>query len=199
MSDILITGFLPESAEVGNASAQLIHYLRDQGTPWATALLQQSSAQLINLIPEHLAEHRPRLTILCGQAPGRNRISLEAVALNILDFRVADVDGFQPSDVPIIAEGPLAYRSGLDLAGAVGSLRTAGHPVHLSFHAGCFLCNEALFLTLHHLQPESRALFFHIPLSPSQVIDEPRMADKPCLPTATVAEALKALVANLDI
>lgn len=199
MATLLLTGFLPERDDLGNASRDLVTLLSESGLPpgWVTALLPQDSSALPVLLEALLAEHQPRLTILCGQAPGRNRLSLEAVALNVLDFRVPDVAGAQPRGIPAAAEQPLARRSRLPLAAAASHLQTLGFPSHVSWHAGTFLCNQALFLTLdwlaHHGEAGQDALFLHIPLAPSQVILESSMAEKACLDTPFVARATLAL------
>lgn len=194
MTDLLLTGFLPENDRVGNASRDLILHLRDRlPAAWATALLPQDGQALPDLLDGLLRKHQPRITILCGQAPGRNRLSLEVAALNILDFRVPDALGYQPRDIPAIDGQPLAHRSNLRLAQASEYLKSLGYPTVLSWHAGTFLCNHALFLTLdwlaHNGTPGHDALFLHIPLAPSQLIHEPPMSDKPCMDTAFVAEA----------
>lgn len=194
MTDLLLTGFLPENDRVGNASRDLIVHLRDRiPATWATALLPQDGQALPDLIDGLLRVHRPKLTILCGQAPGRNRLSLEVAALNVLDFRVADAVGYQPRDVPAIEAGPLALRSRLPLMEASEYLKAEGYPTVVSWHAGTFLCNHALYLTLDWLakngSPDQVALFLHIPVAPSQLIHEPAMSDKPSMDTSFVAEA----------
>jgi len=194
MTDLLLTGFLPENDRVGNASRDLILHLRDRvSANWATALLPQDGIALPGLLDELLREHRPRITILCGQAPGRNRLSLETVALNVLDFRVPDAVGYQPRDVPAIDGQPLARRSRLPLGEASEHLKSEGYPTVLSWHAGTFLCNHALYLTLDWLAkngtPDHDALFLHIPLAPSQLIHESAVSDKPCMDTSFVADA----------
>lgn len=203
MASLLLTGFLPERDDLGNASRDLVTLLSESGLPpgWVTALLPQDSAALPALLGALLAEHQPRLTILCGQAPGRNRLSLEAIALNVLDFRVPDAVGVQPRDTPASPGQPFALRSRLPLAAAASHLQTLGFPSHVSWHAGTFLCNQALYLTLdwlaHHGEPGQDALFLHIPLAPSQVILEASMAEKACLDTPFVASATRALGAWL--
>ncbi|MEO7995332.1 MAG: hypothetical protein ABI743_13120 [bacterium] len=203
MASVLITGFLPESVEVENASAQLAASVeRKAPAGWATAFLPQSSQWLRTAVPQLLTEHQPALTVLCGQAPGRNHLSLESVALNLMSFRVADIDGFAPKEQPIIPEAPLALKTSLGLHAAAERLRIAHLPAQVSYHAGLFLCNQAYFHALHHLlyhgAPWQRVVFLHIPITPSQVNREKGMSDKPCLTTETVAAGLNLLVAALQ-
>jgi pyroglutamyl-peptidase len=49
------------------------------------------------------------MVICIGQAGGRAGISIEKVAVNIEDGRIADNEGNQPIDVPIKEDGPAAY------------------------------------------------------------------------------------------
>lgn len=201
MTNILLTGFLPENDRVDNASWRLIRYLeRALPAGWAVALLPQETAVLPELVPRLLEEHQPRLTVLCGQAPGRTKLGLEAVALNVRAFRMPDAAGEQPADDPIDPAGPPALRTRLPLESAASALREAGIPAAVSWHAGTFLCNQAYYHALRWWQAENGrgdGLFLHLPLLPSQTIHEPGMAERASWPVEYVAEAVRKLASLL--
>ncbi len=50
---------------------------------------------------------------------GRPDITIERVAINIDDARIADNEGNQPVDVPVVEEGPAAYWSTLPMKAIV--------------------------------------------------------------------------------
>ena len=54
---------------------------------------------------------------------GRPNITIERVAINIDDARIADNEGNQPVDVPVVEEGPAAYWSTLPMKAIVKTSR----------------------------------------------------------------------------
>ena len=59
---------------------------------------------------------------------GRPDITIERVAINIDDARIADNEGNQPVDVPVVEEGVIAYWSTLPMKAIVKTSRR-GHTV----------------------------------------------------------------------
>jgi pyroglutamyl-peptidase len=117
-----------------------------------------------------------------GLAGGRARIALERVAVNVMDFEVADNAGYRATGEPCAPDGPAAYFSTLPLEAILEALTSDGVPAYLSSTAGTYLCNQTFYTTRHLLQ--SRGLdvpagFIHLPLSPSMVVaaglDQPSM------------------------
>jgi pyroglutamyl-peptidase len=127
-----------------------------------------------------------------GQAPGSAKIQLEAIALNLACERG------EQSARPLCDDGPLAYQSTLPLFQWAERIRAAGIPAEVSFHAGTYLCNAALYLTHYHIERrelKTRAAFIHLPLDPSQVISENR--DCACLPAGLSAKAIRIVLDDL--
>jgi pyroglutamyl-peptidase len=129
-----------------------------------------------------------------GQAPGSSVIRLESMAVNIGGGSHQPPEDFQP----LIAEGPVAYRSALPLHDWSRKLRQAGIPARVSYHAGTFLCNAALYY-VHHFSEQlgkpTRAAFIHLPLAPSQVLHERQ--DLATMPTEITAAALQLVLREL--
>ena len=67
------------------------------------------------LVTEWIDELDPALVIGIGQAGGRAELSLERVAINLIDARICDSDGNQPIDAPVRAGAPAAEFSSLPL------------------------------------------------------------------------------------
>jgi pyroglutamyl-peptidase len=130
-------------------------------------------------------------TLHLGQTQHTGRIRLEAVGLN-----VGAVPGKPEGDTfPLIPGGLAAYHCPLPLAEWAAQLRSVGVPAYVSFHAGTYLCNAALYwchhiIAEHHLPTES--CFVHVPLDISQVADLP--GDYLTLPSELVADAVARLL-----
>ncbi|MCC9600048.1 pyroglutamyl-peptidase I [Stieleria sp. JC731] len=96
-----------------------------------------------------------------GQSPGSSVIRLEAVGLNS-----------RTNGEPLLVDSPAAYRTNVDVARCGERLVEAGIPAIVSHHAGTYLCNAALYLSLHYSHEMGRrteSLFVHLPLTPAQV------------------------------
>jgi len=104
--------------------------------------------------------------ILLGQAGGRACLSVERVAINVDDARIADNAGMQPVDEPVAANGPAAYFASVPVKAMAAAVREAGIPAEVSNSAGTFVCNHLLYGVLHYLAAsgrEARAGFIHVP------------------------------------
>lgn len=126
-----------------------------------------------------------------GQAPGSGRVALEAIGLNIGGLSSQLPDQFQPLDL----EGPIAYRSDLPLADWAARIREAGIPAAVSYHAGTYLCNAALYLSLHIAKTrglKTRSTFIHLPLAQQQVLGQ--RSDVATMPSEHAAAAVKVIL-----
>lgn len=117
--------------------------------------------------------HQPELVICTGQAGGRSSISLERVAININDARIADNAGHQPLDVPVIAAGAAAYFTTLPIKAMLKTLIQADISAEVSQTAGTFVCNHVFYGLMHTLKSSRRKRvirggFVHLPFLPEQ-------------------------------
>jgi len=193
MRTILLTGFEPFGGESSNPSwdavQQLDGWQPDQETIVRAVQLPCVFGDSLSELRSHIAALDPVLVIALGQAGGRSCISLEKVAINYNDARIADNQGQQPLATTTVAEGPAAYFSTLPLKHLVQQLTARGIPAELSFSAGTFVCNHLFYGLMHAMEtkPQVRAGFIHIPYSPAQA------AKRQCasMSIALVVEALK--------
>ena len=83
------------------------------------------------------------VAIHLGQAPGKGRIELETIGLNLACER-----GQRAEEAwPLVEGGPAAYQSALPLAKWARMLRSEGIPAEVSHHAGAFVCNAAHYFS----------------------------------------------------
>jgi len=126
-----------------------------------------------------------------GQAPGISRVQLEAIAVNVAGMTETIGDFFGP----LVSNAPIAYRTNFPLDQWNLELRSSGIPSSVSFHAGTYLCNAAMFLTHHWHATHHRKCsigFVHLPLTPEQVLHSRR--DLPSMPREQSAEAISRLL-----
>lgn len=168
----LVTGFEPFDGDTVNPSwqiAQALHGTRVQGAAVHAEQLPCTFADAIPALQAALRRHRPQLVLALGQA-GRSVISLERVAINVIDARIADNAGAQPIDEPVRRGAPAAYFSTLPIKAMLAALKRAGVGAEVSQTAGTFVCNQVFFGLMHALRrrPGVRGGFVHVPLLPEQ-------------------------------
>lgn len=182
---ILLTGFEPFGGYKHNPSAEVAEALHRRTVGDVAiygAILPVHHARAAALVNQLVRDVAPRAIVHLGLAGGRARLALERVAVNVMDFEIADNAGYRAAGEPCVAGGPAAYFSTLPLEAIQEALGAEGVPAYLSSSAGTYLCNKTFYTTRHLL--ESRGLrtpagFIHLPLSPAMVVasglDQPSM------------------------
>ncbi len=171
---ILLTGFEPFDSSPINPSEQIVRALGDESIPdvkLETAVLPVDLARGPAVLLQAVAAVQPEAIICLGQASRRAAISIERVAVNLLDFRIPDNAGNQVEDQAIIEDGPAAYFTTLPVRGIIETIKEQGIPAELSLSAGAYLCNQVTYILLHHLQSQdlnNPAGFIHLPALPEQ-------------------------------
>jgi pyroglutamyl-peptidase len=196
MKKVLVTGFEPFGGETVNPALEAVKRLAGQtvaGHEVVTAEIPTVFRRSIEAVKVAMREHEPSLVICVGQAGGRSAISVERVAINVDDARIADNEGNQPVDTPVVEDGPAAYFSTLPIKAIVKRLREAGIPAEVSQTAGTFVCNHLFYGVMHHLANgvgegrTIRAGFIHIPYLPEQAARHP---GQPSMALDTIVQAL---------
>lgn len=170
---ILLTGFEPFGGDTVNPSAlvaQALHGQRIGGVPVHALCLPCVFGEALALLNAAVVRQRPQLVLALGLAAGREGLTLERVAINVDDARIADNAGALPIDEPVVPGGPAAYFSRLPIKAIVAALNEAGMPASVSQTAGTFVCNHVFYGLMHMLRrrPRTRGGFMHLPLLPQQ-------------------------------
>ena len=84
-----------------------------------------------------------------GLAGGEDKVSVERVGINLMEARIPDNDGFQPFDTPICPDGDTAYFSTLPVKRMAKAVESRGIACCMSYSAGTFVCNAALYTGLY--------------------------------------------------
>jgi pyroglutamyl-peptidase len=176
---VLLTAFEPFAGDVINPSQEIALGLTGStigGHSVVMHVLPVAFGETAHTLRDALQVERPAMVIALGQAGGRSEISLERVAINLIDARIADNAGAQPIDRPVVAGGPSAYFSTLPVKAMRNALHAEGIPAQLSFTAGSFVCNQVFYLLMHELASmrlPARAGFVHVPYLPVQAAQHP--------------------------
>lgn len=107
----LVTGFEPFGQSSINPSEQVVQRLaamQFEDFAVATAVLPVQRHLGPQTLLNHVQQLQPDAVICLGEAGGRTAVSIERVAVNLLDFGIADNNGLVVQDEPIVADGPAA-------------------------------------------------------------------------------------------
>jgi pyroglutamyl-peptidase len=190
---ILITGFEPFGGDSVNPSWLVAQQLAQM--PFVGAQVQAVQLPCVfglsaQVLVQALGQQRPNLVLALGLAQGRAGISIERVAINVDDARMADNAGHQPIDTPVVPGGPAAYFSTLPIKRLAQGLQQAGHPAHISQTAGTFVCNHVFYAMQHHLRGQHvMSGFVHLPALPEQAA----RAGRPTPPSMALADQVAAV------
>ena len=196
---VLLTGFEPFGGETTNPSWQAVaalHGARIAGHRVVAVPLPTAFRGAEKTLRKALREHAPRRVVAVGQAGGRAQISLERVAINLIDARIPDNEGVQPIDRPVVQGGPDAYFATLPLKAILHALHGRGIPAAMSYSAGTYVCNQVFYLLMHALRRSPRVLggFVHVPYLPEQAA---RHGHAPAsMSLETIVAALRIIVAQ---
>ncbi len=203
---ILLSGFDPfDGAEV-NPSAEIVRAIDldpPSGIEMTTTILPVETGVAAERLLSMIEECGADIVLMLGEARGRSVISIEQVAINLLDFSIPDNAGRRVRDRAIDERGPDALFSTLPVRAIVDMLVEEGIPAERSLSAGAYLCNEISYRVLSHLRERvatgertSTAGFIHLPSLPdsSRVEDESPSG----MPLDTGIRAVRSIIEMLD-
>ncbi len=167
----LVTAFEPFDGRKTNRSLLTLHRLLPRPGQ-ESAILPVDFLALPDFLADLIAR-KPRALLLMGEAD-RDKVSVEQVAVNIIDSETPDNAGRVVRGRAVVPDGELALRASWDACAVADAMVAAGVPAAPSFHAGTFACNASLYLALHGLKgTDTRVGFLHVPrkaLKPAMLI-----------------------------
>lgn len=199
MPTVLITGIEPFDGESLNPSweaARRMDGLEIGGARVVARQLPCVIGKVVDVLRQAIDEVRPDLVICLGQAGGRSDVTVERVAINVVDARIPDNEGHQPIDEPVVQGGPAAYFSSLPIKAIVRDLRAGGVPASVSLTAGTYNCNAIFYGLAHFIATERPALrggFVHVPYLPEMATRHP---GAPSLALEVLLHGVKIMVAT---
>lgn len=200
---VFVTGFEPFAGSRVNPSAEVASRLAGSAIPGvelAIEILPVVGVTAGTRLVAAIRRTRPDAVVLLGEHGESPAIHLERLAVNLRDYRIPDNAGRTVIDRPVVRGGPDAIFATLPLRKMLAAVIGAGIPCSLSNSAGTFLCNEVMYVALHHLASSGRRRpvpcgFVHVPSLPEQVVGSPR--PRPSMDAATTTRGLAAAIACL--
>jgi pyroglutamyl-peptidase len=198
---LLLTGFEPFGDSPINPSEQVVRALAAEelpGVTLTTAVLPVDRARGPAALLDAFDRAHPDAVICLGLAARRASLAIERVAVNLLDYPLADNAGRQVVDEPIIPGGPAAYFATLPVRALCQAAHAAGVPAELSLSAGTFLCNQVMYTLLHHIAADGQdvqAGFIHLPYLPIQAVTA--RGNPPSMALDTMLTGLRAMIGTL--
>lgn len=199
MDTVLVTGIEPFDGETLNPSWEAVRAVDGRVVGGARIVARQLPCvigEVRQALIGHIETVDPVLVLCLGQAGGRPDVSIERVAINIVDARIPDNAGRQPVDVPVVEGGPVGYFSTLPIKALVRALREVGIPASVSQTAGTYNCNTIFYSLAHYIATERPALrggFVHVPYLPEMAAHHP---GAPSLDVRTLIAAIEVMVAT---
>jgi pyroglutamyl-peptidase len=212
----LVTGSAPFAGLPTNPAELVLPFVDGavfSGIRVTTVVMPVSLTKLRRLIPQLVAQHRPRFVMSLGLALAAPVVRVEAVSVNATHFAVPDADGALPTGgKPIDPKAPDGRATTWKAAPIVEAILAEEVPATLSFHAGTHLCNLTLFSFLGALEAAGSSApcgFLHLPYLPEEVawlIGRPRndgrraplaSTDVASMALETQVKAVRAAIAEL--
>ncbi|MEV7605597.1 pyroglutamyl-peptidase I [Paenarthrobacter sp. NPDC089322] len=197
---ILLTGFEPFGEDAVNPSWPAVLRARDilvsEGHSVEALELPCIFGGSVDVLLSAVADLQPDIVLSVGLAGGRERLSLERVAINCDDARIPDNKGQRPVDQEVVPGGPAAYFSTLPIKAALRNLQIEGIKGEVSQSAGTYVCNHVFYALMHSVAETGvRGGFLHVPYLPEQVSPGSKV---PSMPLESMAAGI-AVVARTAI
>jgi pyroglutamyl-peptidase len=162
---VLVTGFTPFGTHRKNPTERLAREAdgrRVGGAVLAGRVLPTEYRRCERALARALRSTRPDAVLMFGLAPGRKRLALECVALNVDHAEKPDNAGRRMWRRPIDRRGPPLVEATLPIDRLHRALRRARLPVSVSYHAGTYVCNHAFYVAARRARG-ARVGFVHVP------------------------------------
>lgn len=173
---ILIAGFEPFAGDKINPSEMVARSFEGallSGRSVASRVIPVETRNIRERFEQALLVDQPDIVILLSQLGGRTALSLERVAVNVLDFETPDNVGVMRKGDVVARGGPEARISNLPFEKIVEAWSAAGVPGYVSNSAGTFIGNQALYEMLaltENAVPPAIVGLVHLPYLPAQAI-----------------------------
>lgn len=200
---ILLTAFDPFGTDAQNAAEEAVKLVPER---IGSAVIVKKTIptvffESLDVLRQTIEGEKPDAVLCIGQAAGRSTLTVERVAINLIDADIPDNKGVSPCDTPILQDGQNAYFSNLPIKEMVTYIRAAGIPANISNSAGTFVCNQLMYGLLALVDREFPTLkggFLHVPLSSKQAAEK-----RSTLPSMSLSDialgiqaALRAIIAH---
>ena len=196
MLKVLITGFEPFGKHKENSSwsvAERLAVCNIDGVEIAIEQMPVSFARVGDALRASVRKHVPAMLIMLGQASTSEKIRLERIAINMMDSKNADNDGFVPNEEPICKEGEAALFTNMPIKKLCSAIEKEGIGIVISNSCGLYVCNRIYYEALRMCkeQPAMQTIFVHLPLYKEQPSAK---QENPTMPINEMVKAIQIII-----
>jgi pyroglutamyl-peptidase len=195
---VLITGFEPYWDYPENSSWVVAEKVATRGVIGVDIAIEQMPVSFSHVgmaLRKVVEKHSPDMIIMLGQSGGSDRVKLERVALNMMDSKRSDNDGYIANEAPINLGTPSALFTNTPIKTLCATIEEQGISVKISNSCGLYVCNrlyyEALMLCN---EGHMRAIFVHLPFYEGQPSAKP---NKPTMPLDDMVKAIQIIISEV--
>ena len=171
---VLLTCFEPfggSDVNVSSVVAQHFASLSHENFELKVELLPVSFKRVGNILSALITDFQPNIIVMLGQAGSREKITIERIAINLMDSKIGDNDNFTPNEQKIIESSENALFSNLPLKYIVENWQNAGIESAISNSAGLYVCNCSFYHALiisQRMGNDCKVGFIHLPKLPDE-------------------------------
>ena len=195
MAKILLTGFEPYWDYPVNSSWVVAEKVADRGVVGVDIVIEQvpvSFSRVHVALREAVEKHSPNMLIMLGQSGGSDKVKLERVALNMMDSKLPDNDGYIPNEEPITIETPAALFTNTPIKSLRDAIAEQGISVKISNSCGLYVCNRLYYEALMLCKKcHMKSIFIHLPFYEGQPSAKP---NKPTMPLNDMIKAIQTII-----
>ena len=195
MAKILLTGFEPYWEYPENSSWVVAEEVATRGVVGVDIVIEQvpvSFSRVHVALREAVEKHSPNMLIMLGQSGGSEKVKLERVALNMMDSKLPDNDGYIPNEEPITIETPAALFTNTPIKSLRDAIAEQGISVKISNSCGLYVCNRLYYEALMLCKKcHMKSIFIHLPFYEGQPSAKP---NKPTMPLNDMIKAIQTII-----
>ena len=188
---ILLTGFEPYWDYPENSSwvvAEMVATLGVKGVCISIEQLPASFSRVGMALRKAVEKHSPEMIIMLGQSGGSDKVKLERIALNMMDSKLPDNDGYIPNEEPINIDTPAALFTNTPIKSLRAAIEEQDISVKISNSCGLYVCNRLYYEALILCEKcYMKSIFVHLPFYEGQP------SAKPNKPTMSLDDMVKAV------
>lgn len=194
MKKILLTAYEPFGNHVTNSSLEVARMVSGQifeQVDLSVVILPVSFNRVAAVLQEAIASHCPDVVLMLGQSGTKDKVKLERVALNMMDSKNGDNDGYCPEEEVIDSNSPAAYITQVPIKSLLNDLKSSGINSKISNSAGLYVCNRTYYEALRLCEENGamQALFVHLPPVPC-------LGEEGCLSVEEMSRAVAELISK---
>ena len=200
MVKVLLTGFEPYWDYPENSSWAVAEKVAAYGVEGVDIAIEQmpvSFSRVAGALHNAIEQHNPEVIIMLGQSGGSDKVKLERVALNLMDAKLADNDGYTPNEATINKDGDAALFCNLPIKELCKTIAERNISVKISNSCGLYVCNRLYYEALNICKKQPlQALFVHLPFYEGQPSAK---QEKPTMSLNEMAKAIQTIIETFKI